>query len=285
MKTWFVGKDLLVFHWLFFLPFLSPSLLSWWASMQWDVRCFIRILSRSLTMYMYVKLIWCFVAIKLSVSACHRPWRGGCIKVPPIVTALARAYNYVLLPRLGVTTSVTDSQLVTAHEEKTLLLFLSFFLHIYIYINLPSHLVPKVLYWIELMVEAIGVQRIIVMFQKWVLRWFGFCPAGSRDQKLERTLDIKDWTYPGRLRWLSNAHKYEGTQSITRKYPPHHYSTSLTQGRMDPCSHVVSDPTVWMSQLKSTFIRPANVFPFFWACANCSLSFLFLSVRSGLLPL
>ncbi len=47
-----------------------------------------------------------------------------------------------------------------------------------------------------------------------------------------------------------------------------------------------SDPTIWMSQQKSRHIRPGNVFQssivqFWWACANCSLRFLFLADWSG----
>lgn len=52
------------------------------------------------------------------------PQEGGCIKVFPIATALARAYNCLLLPGLGVTVpaclSPRDSQLTTDDEAKEL---------------------------------------------------------------------------------------------------------------------------------------------------------------------
>lgn len=48
------------------------------------------------------------------------PQEGDCIKVFPIATALARAYNCLLLPGLGVTAclSPADSKLMTHDEEK-----------------------------------------------------------------------------------------------------------------------------------------------------------------------
>lgn len=52
------------------------------------------------------------------------PQEGACIKVFPIATSLARAYNCLLLPGLGVTVpaclSPADSQLPTDEEEKEL---------------------------------------------------------------------------------------------------------------------------------------------------------------------
>lgn len=50
------------------------------------------------------------------------PQEGDCIKVFPLATALARAYNCLLLPGLGVTAclSPADSQLTTHDEEKEL---------------------------------------------------------------------------------------------------------------------------------------------------------------------
>lgn len=49
------------------------------------------------------------------------PQEGGCIKVFPIARALARAYNCLLLPGLGVTACLSprDSQLATDDEERS----------------------------------------------------------------------------------------------------------------------------------------------------------------------
>lgn len=49
------------------------------------------------------------------------PQEGGCIKVFPIATALARAYNCLLLPGLGVTACLSpgDSQLATDDVESS----------------------------------------------------------------------------------------------------------------------------------------------------------------------
>ena len=68
-----------------------------------------------------------------------------------------------------------------------------------------------------------------------------------------------------------------------------HQPGLLTQGGLGPWIHAVgdnSDPTICMPQQKSRFIRPGTFFQsstvqFWWACAHCSLSFLFLADRSG----
>ncbi len=71
--------------------------------------------------------------------------------------------------------------------------------------------------------------------------------------------------YSGRLWRLNDARLVLKTQSVPRKYPPHHYtSTSLNHWDKadDPCFHVLYMfwPDIWMSQQKSRLIRPGDVF-------------------------
>lgn len=85
MKTWFVGRDLLVFSLLLFAAFsFFFFLLMSISAASHDVYCFILLLSRSLTARVCVKLVWCFVAINFSVSACQRPRRGAVQKFSPL---------------------------------------------------------------------------------------------------------------------------------------------------------------------------------------------------------
>ncbi len=69
----------------------------------------------------------------------------------------------------------------------------------------------------------------------------------------------------------------------------HHQPEPLRQGRMDPCFHVLY-AKFWPNHLnvsrnrdssdQATFFQ-SSIIQFWWACANCSLRFLFLADRSG----
>ncbi len=85
---------------------------------------------------------------------------------------------------------------------------------------------------------------------------------------------------------------YYGAQSLPRKYPPHHYTTT-SLNRWDKAGWIHAfmffrpnyDPT-WMSQQKSNSSDQApflqsSIVQFWWSCVNCILRVLFLADRSG----
>ncbi len=106
------------------------------------------------------------------------------------------------------------------------------------------------------------------------------------------TYDV--WTWSA-ARHLNDAYLVLWGPKCAQKISPtplHHHQQPepLIQSRMDPCFHVVYDPTIWMSQQQSRLLRPGNVFQssivqLWWACAHWGLSFLFLADSSStLLP-
>ncbi len=132
------------------------------------------------------------------------------------------------------------------------------------------------------------------------LRWFELCdmvhyPAGSIHQKMVHCSHkgkdmVSNNTQVGcgvktMLNW------YEETQSVPRKYPPHHYTTTWTDetrqdGSMLSCSlhQIMTLPSECSrnqdSSDQATFFQ-SSIVQFWWFCVNCILCFLFLADRSG----
>ncbi len=104
-------------------------------------------------------------------------------------------------------------------------------------------------------------------------------------------MSIGQQQYSGRLWSLNNAQLVLRGPKCVKKISPtplhlHHQPEPLRQGRMDPCFHVLY-AKFWPCHLNvaaeiETHHRRQRfsnlvLSNFWWACANCSLSFLFLA--------
>ncbi len=112
----------------------------------------------------------------------------------------------------------------------------------------PPHPKGVLLDWDLVTVEPIWVKWTHCHVQETSLRWFELC-------------DMVHYPAGGCIR----------SQSVPRKYPPHHYTpTSLNRWDKAGWIHAFifctsnSDPTIWMSEQKSRLIRPDNVFTIFY---------------------
>ncbi len=89
-----------------------------------------------------------------------------------------------------------------------------------------------ILDWDLVTVEAIWVKWTPCHVQETSLRWFELCdmvhyPAGSSHQKMDRHGQQQ---YSGRLWHLNDA---QLVLSVSRKYPPHHYTTTNSLNHWD----------------------------------------------------
>jgi len=103
------------------------------------------------------------------------------------------------------------------------------------------------------------------------------------------------WRLPSITWWLYDDCGFlKGCQSVPRKYPPHHYTTTISLNRWYKAGWIhafmlftliLTLPSACCSRNRdssdqATFFQ-SSIVQFWWACANCSLSFLFLADRSG----
>ena len=171
-------------------------------------------------------------------------------------------------------------------------------LHIHA-VNLPFYHIPTVFYWIQ--IRGLGTPtpkkiKLIVMFMKPV--WDDFCFVTWCIIMLE--VSIRRWVhcghegmrqYSNRLWRLSGINGPKVCQEDiphTITPPPPAWTVDTRQGgSMDSsCGcQILTLPSVcfrrnWHSSEHATFFQSSTV-KFWWACAHCSLSFLFLADRSG----
>ncbi len=124
-------------------------------------------------------------------------------------------------------------------------------------------------------------------------------PAGSSISRCVhcsyKGMDIGQQQYSGRLWCLNYTQLVLRGSKCAKKIPSapfhhHHQPEPLRQGRMDPCFHVLYakfwpyhlsiGAEIETHQTRQRFFQ-SSIIQFWWACANCSLSFLFLADRSG----
>ncbi len=120
--------------------------------------------------------------------------------------------------------------------------------------------------------------------QETSLRWFELCdmvryPAGSRHHNIGTLWSLKhghgQQQHPSRLWCLSDAQLVLRGPKCSKKISPeplHHHQPEPFIFRMCPCIHVVAPILI----LPPTFFQ-SSIVKFWWACANCSLSFMFLA--------
>ncbi len=158
--------------------------------------------------------------------------------------------------------------------------------------------------WDLVTVEGIWVKWTHCHVQETSLRWFELCdmvhyPAGISHQKIGTLYSWRDGhsqqQYAGKLWRLNDAQLLLSVQSVPRKNishtimpPPPSWTVETRQdGSMPSCSlyqilTLPSECCYWNrdSSDQATFFQ-SSIFQFWWACANCSLCFLFLADRSG----
>ncbi len=139
-------------------------------------------------------------------------------------------------------------------------------------ISVPPHPKGALLDWDLVTVEAIWVKWTHWHVQETSLRWFELYESG-------------------RLWRLNNAQLVLRGPKCAKKISPTHYTTTTSLNHWDKAGWIHafmffkpnSEPPPQKnrdSSEQATFFQ-SSIVQFWWACANCSLHFLFLADRSG----